>query len=154
MYHEQLAEAEIRLRDVKDTEARAKLAAEQRAITAAGSLKALGSNDDERKRALLVAVAEDPDCLAAQREVRKVEAELSRLGAQLEAWKDERRAKEWEIRSRTADALRSMAMLDGEPDDTATISQALDDATSRLAAQLLRAVTSRVANATVEEMPF
>lgn len=155
MYHTQLAEVEILLRDARDAEARAKLQAEQQAIAAAGSLKALGSNDDERKRALLIAVADDPACQAAQRAVRGHEAQRERLLAQLETWKDERRAQEWEIRSRTADAIRTVATLSGDPDDTKAIDQALDEAASILLTNLLNRVVRQVpAAATTEEMPF
>jgi len=140
------------LRDARDAESRAKLRAEQEAITAAGSVKALGSSDEERKRVLAVAVADHPGYQAALRHLRQVEAEHGRVEAQIETWKDERRASEWATRARMADALSRAFQLDGDPDDTATFDQALDQVADRLLHGLLARVVRRLP--ADEPMPF
>lgn len=108
---QQLAAARIRLRGVKGSFELAKAEAEQRAI---GAGQAIGKNEKERERALLLAISKDEQYLIGLAAYRQAEAEVDRLEALLEGARDARRAEEWQIRARLADALmRAGVQSDG-----------------------------------------
>ncbi len=95
----------IALRELQDNLVTAKATAEQKAIDEAGGDKALGANETARTRALTLALAEDIVYQKALADIRTTEASLLRTDADLENARDERRAEEWRIRMRLADAL-------------------------------------------------
>lgn len=95
----------IDLRSANDREVIARAEAEARAIEAAGGTKALGANADERERALILALAQDSVYQSVFSLARQIQADAERVEAELEAAEDERRAGEWAIRARLADAL-------------------------------------------------
>ena len=105
----------------------AKALAEQRAIDAAGGAKGLGANEDERKRALVLALAADPGYQAAAAAVRQCESHVARVEAELEILRDRRRAEEWAIRQRLADALLGVPSDGPAGDDRAAWDDAMDE---------------------------
>lgn len=107
---QQLAAARIRLRGVKGSFELARAEAEQRAIDAG---LAGGKNEKERERALLLAISKDEQYLIGLAAYRQAEAEVDRLEALLEGARDARRAEEWQIRARLADALMRAVQSDG-----------------------------------------
>lgn len=121
-----LAEIAIDLRTRKDQLTAAQLAAEQAAIDQAGGTKALGTNEEERKRRLAIAVAAHPATSDILTYLRRLEADRDRLEAELASETDERRAHEWSIRERLVDLLANT--LSTHPEPRATHEQmALDD---------------------------
>ncbi len=110
-----LVETRIALRNSTDAFESAKAAAEQRAIDAAAAAdpekarkdpdKLLGGNEQARTRALVLALDKDSEYQAALRVLRALQATAERIEAELETLRDERRAEEWQIRARLAEAL-------------------------------------------------
>lgn len=98
----QLAQVRANLRQQKDLHEQALAQAEQAAID---SGKAGGKNAEERARGLTLALMKDASYQAARAKLRAAEAECERVEALLESARDERRASEWQIRMRLADAL-------------------------------------------------
>lgn len=118
----QLTEARIRLRSTRDLYDLAKVTAEAKAIETAGGAKNLGANEDERRRALCLALAESDSYSKWLSDVRLQEAALDRIEAALSNELDVRRAREWAVRERLADALmdyrdRPAAARGENPDD-------------------------------------
>ena len=64
-----------------------------------------GKTEADRKRELTVAMAQDDRHRAALHELRTAELTIDRIQAEIDAAEDERRADEWSIRARLADAL-------------------------------------------------
>lgn len=137
-----LADAEIAVREASDALGVEKARSEQRAADAAGGTKGLGANEDERKRALTLALADDRGYQEALRRLRSAEADRDRQAVQLEAARDARRAQEWAIRLRLADAIFRLPM-DGEPDDTGAFDAGLDEALDRALPATLPAAAPR-----------
>lgn len=99
----QLAQARANLRSAKDEFDIVVALSEQRAIEAAGG--SIGRNEEERKRNLRIALANDGSYGNALMELREAEAEVDRQEALLEGARDARRYDEWTIRARLIDAL-------------------------------------------------
>lgn len=120
---QRLADCHISLRAAKDAYELAKAEAEQYAIDHG---KAGGSNAEARARSLTIALEADAAYRAARTNLRAAEAELSRIEALLESAIDERRASEWQIRARLADALLGTAIPSDSSDPIGD--SAFDDA--------------------------
>lgn len=99
---QRLADCHISLRASKDAYELAKAEAEQYAVDHG---KASGSNTEARARSLTIALEADANYRTARTNLRAAEAERDRVEALVEAARDERRAAEWQIRARLADAL-------------------------------------------------
>lgn len=139
-----ICETRIALRDTNDQLTKAKAEAEQRAIEAAGGIKGLGSNEAEQKRQLNLAVLKDEGYGSQLSAVRALEATAERLEAELETARDERRAEEWRIRLRLAEALdgRGVNSDDVQPDGD----NAFDDsATERATEEVVGEFAERLA---------
>ena len=126
-----LTDADRSLRNVRDeyenvTARRTKAGIDSGAV--------IGKNAEERKTTLACFLASDPDYQAALALLRDCEWSRDRAEALLEAAKDERRAAEWQIRCRLADALFSRGVQSNAADpagDTAyddAMQSELDDA--------------------------
>lgn len=102
-----LVEAEAALRRAQDVERAQRLVSEDGVIAAAGGVKALGSNEDERKRALGLALLRDGVYRQTLDDLRQAELERDRAAAALESAKDARRERELLARERIAVALES-----------------------------------------------
>ena len=90
--------------------ARAK--AEQLAIDAkGGDPKALGSNESDRKRALLLLIEEDVEYVSYRGQLEAYQSDLERLTAELEIAKSARRDRETETLDRLSAALSSYSGL-------------------------------------------
>jgi hypothetical protein len=101
-----LAETRIKLREHAAYLAWLRARAEQRVLySVGGDPKKLGANDEERKRAMTLALADDAEYQEALQKSRQLEADADRQEADLESAKDERRKWEWSIRERLAAAL-------------------------------------------------
>lgn len=120
-----LVDAQARLRQAKDDLGRTQAEREQAAIKAAGG--AIGRNEDERKRALTLALTNDADYRRVLAFVRDAESTVNLLEAQIENALDVRRAEEWQIRSRMVDALYHLGAQTDSPDPASD--QVFDDAT-------------------------
>lgn len=120
-----LVDAQARLRQAKDDLGRTQAEREQAAIKAAGG--AIGRNEDERKRALTLALINDADYRRVLAFVRDAESTVNLLEAQIENALDVRRAEEWQIRSRMVDALYHLGAQTDSPDPAND--QVFDDAT-------------------------
>lgn len=101
----ELAEARGYLRDAQDALKLAQAQAEQRAIDAANGPKGIGSNKEDRERALTIALGEDADYGQALSRVRLTEDRIDHLEAELREHEDQRKAAEWAIRAKLADGL-------------------------------------------------
>lgn len=120
---QRLADCHISLRATKDAYELAKAEAEQYAID---HCRAGGSNAEARARSLTVALETDAAYRTARTNLRVAEAELNRIEALLESAIDERRAAEWQIRARLADALLGMTIASDSGDPSSD--SAFDDA--------------------------
>ncbi len=105
----QLAEARSALRDAQDRYDLVKAQAEQRIIEDAGGSKALGSNEDERKRALLLALEADEAYTNAHSTLRYTQAMVDLLQAKLDEQIEVRRSADRASRDRLSAALESLA---------------------------------------------
>lgn len=86
--------------------------AEQDAIDAkGGDPKALGPNKEDRERALVLLIEQDPLYVAARAQCEQLTAHLDRLTAQVEIARDERREREISAQEQLADALASCGGL-------------------------------------------
>jgi hypothetical protein len=111
---EMLADARAEKRTALDTYSFVKAEAEQRAIDAAGGEKALGANADSRERALTLALARDRTHQEALGQLRYWERTVERLEASVQAYEDDRRSQERQVRAELVDALRTNGIpLDG-----------------------------------------
>ncbi len=80
---QQLAEARIGLRLAQDVYDLVKAQAAQRITEAVGGAKHMGSNAEERDRALSIALAADEECMIAHGTVRDYQAQVDRLQARV-----------------------------------------------------------------------
>lgn len=110
----QLAEARIALSKARDTEKIARAAAEHHAIASLNG--SAGRNAEERERNLILALDKDEEYQRMLSMLRQREAAVERLEAQLEAARDVRRADEWRIRAKLADALWRNGVQSDEAD--------------------------------------
>jgi hypothetical protein len=108
-----LADRRANLRQAKDLHDQALAQAEQAAIDDG---RAGGKNAEERARSLTLALVNDASYQAAHTRLRGAEAEVDRVEALLESARDERRASEWQIRMRLADALFRGGVQSDEPE--------------------------------------
>lgn len=115
--HDDLASARAALRAAQDAYKLETAAAEQRAIAALNG--SAGKNEDERKRNLTLALAQDAAYTQALTWLRSAEFAVDRLEAALARQQDARREREWAIRLRMVEALEARAVYpdDGEPMD-------------------------------------
>lgn len=130
-----VVETRADLRQQRDLFEQAEAQAEQAAIDAG---RAGGKNAEERERSPVLALMSDPAYQGARSRLRAAEEEAERVEALLESARDERRASEWAVRLKLADALFRAGVQTDEPDasgdsawdDTADhllVSQVLDD---------------------------
>lgn len=97
----ELAAARAELRAAEDHFSTCQLRAEQLLIVkTAGDPKALGSNEEARKRAFATAVAEDLDCSSARQRLRDAQQRVDLLQAELDAFVDQRRLRDLANRER------------------------------------------------------
>jgi len=108
-----LAECRTTLRQTKDLHEQALAQTEQAAIDDG---RAVGKNAEERARSLTLALMNDASYQAARTRLRSAESETERVEALLESARDERRASEWQIRMRLADALFRGGVQSDEPE--------------------------------------
>lgn len=94
----------------------AKAKAEQRAIVAAGGIKALGSNEDERKRALVLALAEDTAYQELVERHADIQHRLERFEADLRGVEAHRRESEWQTRQQLAGTLAAQRITSDQAD--------------------------------------
>lgn len=148
-----LAECRATLRAQKDLYELIKAEAIQRAQPA-------GKNAEERARSLTLALMNDASYQGAHARLRATEAELDRVEALLESARDERRASEWQIRMRLADALfrANVQSDDAEPAGDSAFDNTYDDQAARYAssfsATLRRQQTRPNGTEEFEELPF
>lgn len=140
-----LAQYADALRADRDAEQAARLLAEQAAIDEAGGVKALGANEDERRRALGLALLRDANYQVALRRLRATEARHAEAEAALKDQEAEAQRRRWEIRAALVAALRG-----GDANDSADPFDAAGDAA------VLRQTMQRVRNAPVaiDDIPF
>lgn len=119
-----LVDAERNLRNARDTYDDV-LALRTKSGIDSGAV--VGKNAEERKTTLAVFLAQDSAYQASLAMMRDAEWSRDRSEAMLEAAKDERRAAEWQIRCRLADALFSRGVQSDS--DDAISDTAFDDVT-------------------------
>jgi len=107
---QQLAEARIAVRLAQDGYDLVKAQAAQRVIDAAGGAKHMGTNAEERERALTIALAADEECRIAQGTVRDYQAQVDRTQAQVDDEIDLRRMLDRASRDRLSTALEAVSM--------------------------------------------
>ncbi len=107
---QQLAEARIALRLAQDVYDLVKAQAAQRIIEAAGGAKNMGSNAEDRDRALTIALAADEECKIAHGTVRDYQAAVDRAQAQVEDEIDTRRMLDRASRDRLSTALEAVSI--------------------------------------------
>lgn len=113
---QRLVEARDRLRRVTDDEEWARAQAEVRAIAqAGGDAKALGGNEAERKRALVIALAADPEYQRVLQRLRDAQRHVEETQALVDTDHDRMRAQEITSRDKLADAITGCARLAGTP---------------------------------------
>ena len=117
----QLAEARIALRDAEDVHRYAQADAEARVIAAAGDPKQLGANAEERARALLLALKDDALFQAARVNLRRCQADVDRLQAQLDDEIDVRRKADRDSRDRLSAVLERLSIRRDEATDAVTV---------------------------------
>ncbi len=117
----QLAEARIALRLAQDVYDLAKAQAAQRIIEAAGGAKNMGSNAEDRDRALTIALAADEECRIAQGTVRDYQAAVDRAQTQVDDEIDLRRTQDRASRDRLSTALEAVSVHADERGSVITI---------------------------------
>jgi hypothetical protein len=120
--HDDLASARMALRAAQDSYKLATACAEQRAIAALNG--SVGKNEDERKRNLLLALAQDVAHTQSLTGLRSAEFAVDRLEAAIERQRDARREQEWAIRLRMVEVLEARAVY---PDEGEPMDSVLDD---------------------------
>lgn len=106
-----LVDARAQFRTAKDAEKVALAEATQRANVA-------GRNAEERSVNLTIALQQDQEYLTALGRLRRWEYEVEKVEALLESACDDRRASEWQIRGKLADALLSAHVQTDHSDPT------------------------------------
>jgi hypothetical protein len=115
----QLADARSALREAQDEHDRIKAQAEQHTIESAGA--ALGTNDKARDRALKLALDDDPAYIAARQELRRQQAHVDHLQADVEDQIDDRRTADRASRDRLSTALEAVSVHADERRSAITI---------------------------------
>lgn len=152
-----LADVRASLRQAKDLHEQALAQAEQAAVD---SGKAGGKNAEERARSLTLALMNDASYQGALSHLRTTEAECERVEALLESARDERRAAEWQIRMKLADALFRAGIQsdDAEQAEDSAIDDIYDEQAARYAnnfsATLRRQQTPPNGTEETEMLPF
>lgn len=121
-----VADAQLALKRAEQDERVARFNAEKRAIDAVGGEKALGSNDDARKRALAIALANDLEYGKTSNLLWDIGSDLSAKQWRLDSLLDERREWEYGIREKQASALLSRGYPLYEDADTPVKDAAFD----------------------------
>ena len=111
---QRLAAARIALRDAQDHHDLTKAQAEQRIIDAAGGAKNLGANAEDRSRAVMLALADEPAYCAALAAFREAQAEVDRVQADVDDAIDQRRKLDRASRDRASAAIEALALLPAE----------------------------------------
>jgi hypothetical protein len=145
---QELAEARMHLRETKEIYAVTKAQAESIIIARLGDT--LGKNAESRERNLLIQLEDDMSYRVVRQELRLLEDSIDRLEAALETELDERRAEEWRIRARLADALL------GQPGrhEQERIDGAQDAAVDRRVDRALRRTPVTVTTRDSDDVPF
>lgn len=110
----QLATAKIALRAAQDHYDLTKAQAEQRSIEAAGGIKNLGANAEDRTRALTLALAQDAAYTESLTVLRQAQAAVDRWQADVDDAIDQRRTLDRESRDRASAAIAQLALLSNE----------------------------------------
>ena len=114
----ELAQARSDLRTADDYLHSARLRAELALIDrVGGDPKHIGSNDTDRKRAYDIACEGNDDYRWGLENLRKLQADVARLEAELDIQLDARRAREWELRERNIAVLEAWQTSDPKLDD-------------------------------------
>lgn len=113
----QLADAKTALRTAQDTHDRAKLAVKRHMI--AQGWKEIGTNDKERDILIDAAIDDDPDYHAASTALRRCQATVDHLQADVDDQIDERRKADRASRDRYSAALERMSIHGGDSPDAA-----------------------------------
>jgi hypothetical protein len=117
----QLAAARAALRTTQDDHDRIKAGTEHAVITHAGGSKQLGTNAEERERALRLALEDNPAYLGIRHTLRHWQAEVDRLQAQLDDDIDARRSLDRASRDRLSTALEAVSAHVAERGSVITI---------------------------------
>jgi hypothetical protein len=121
-----LAAMEIALKQAKDEYEQVKAYRERKAI---GELNgSAGKNEEERRRNLAVALAEDVVYQEALGQLRDAEANVTTAQAELEIANDQRRAEEWGIRLQMTITLDRQRIFPDSSDDLEMAQAAIDEA--------------------------
>ena len=118
---EQLAAARTRSRQAQDDHTAAKLAVKRRVLTEAEGWKNIGTNDKEREIVLDAAVEDDAPCQQRQAELRRAQADVDELQAQLDDEIDLRRMLDRASRDRLSTALEAISVHAEERHSAITI---------------------------------
>src|SRR5918998_259231 len=117
-----LAEARIHQRAKQDEYDLITADAEHRITDAAGGLKGLGTNAEDRARTLRLALADDEAYREALDALRAAQADVDRLAAAVEIAIDERKAADRDSRDRLTTMLQQFGGSDDEhPADVLTL---------------------------------
>jgi hypothetical protein len=156
MYFREIAEWGQRVQSARDAVALSKAQAEQRAIDeVGGDVKALGSNEPARERALTIALAGDEAYQDALRELREAEYVLATTKAAQDEWEAERRTREFAIRAEFNDLLRTrFPVLTGAEPSDATRDAVQDEVGQRAAQQRLVPAPRRNQPVPLDKVPF
>ncbi len=117
----QLAAAHAALRTTQDDHDRIKAVTEQAVIAQAGGPKQLGTNSEDRDRALCIALEHDPAYLGIRHTLRYWQAEVDHLQALVDDEIDERRRADRASRNRLSTALKTVSVHADERPDAITI---------------------------------
>lgn len=142
--HQQIAEVTIDLRSARDVLATSRIRIEQEALDQAGGPKSFGANEDDRQRRLALVLANDETYRDHLRRVRFLEAKLDALQADLADYNDERRADEWRIRARLAEALSHTAHTVDEPATDSVMDLVTDRELDRRDRKLFEAIAEQL----------
>ncbi len=117
----QLAAARAALRTTQDDHDRIKAVTEQAVIAQVGGPKQLGTNSEDRERALRIALEDDPTYLGIRHTLRQWQADVDRLQALVDDEIDEHRRADRASRDRLSTALEAVSVHADEGPDAITI---------------------------------
>lgn len=115
----------LALQEARDEYELERARAEQRALIKMNG--SAGRNEEERRRNLTVALAEDEQFIKARRWLRQCEAQVAEAERDLEIALDQRRAEEWGIRLQLVVALDRAGVRSDAPGDDSSIDDAADE---------------------------
>jgi hypothetical protein len=117
----QLAAARAALRTTQDDHDRIKAVTEHAIMIQPGGPKQLGTNSEDRERALRIALEHNPAYVGIRHTLRQWQAEVDRLQACVDDEIDERRCADRASRDRLSTALEIVSVHADEGPDAITI---------------------------------